>query len=108
MAQGRKSPYVVSLTHEEKERLEYLFRSTTIQAGLARRARMVLLMDEGLSLTEIAERIGIGRGIVRKWIKRFIKKRVQGLGDKPGRGRKPVFSPGSSPASGSISLRATG
>jgi DNA-directed RNA polymerase specialized sigma24 family protein len=108
MSQGRKSPYLVDLNHEEKGRLEYLLRSTTIQAGLARRARMVLLRAEGLSLTEIAERVGVGRLVVRKWIKRFIKDRLKGLGDKPGRGRKPVFSPGSSHASGSISLRATG
>lgn len=108
MAQGRKSPYMVNLNHEEKERLEYLLRSTTIRAGLARRARMVLLRAEGLSLTGIADRVGVGRLIVRKWIKRFIKIRIKGLGDKAGRGRKPVFSPGSSHASGSISLRATG
>ena len=108
MAQGRKSPYLVNLNQEEKERLEYLLRSTTIRAGLARRARMVLLRAEGRSLTDIAERVGVGRLIVRKWIKRFINDRLKGLGDKPGRGRKPVFSPGSSHASGPISLRTTG
>ena len=108
MTQGRKSPFMVVLNIDEKERLEYLLRSTIIRAGLARRARIVLLRAEGLSLTEIAERIGVGRCIVRKWIKKFLKYRLKGLEDKPGRGRKPVFSPGNSPASGKISLRATG
>ncbi len=108
MARGRKSPFMVNLNHEEKERLEYLLRSTAIRAGLARRARMVLLRAEGLSLTDIAERVGVGRRIVRKWIKRFLETGLKGLGDKPGRGRKPVFPPGSSHASGQISLRTTG
>jgi DNA-binding CsgD family transcriptional regulator len=108
MAQCRKSPFMVNLNREEKESLECLLRSTTIRAGLARRARIVLLGAEGLSLTDIAERVGVGRRIVRKWIKRFLKNRHKGLGDKPGRGRSPVFPHGDSSAFGKISLRATG
>ncbi|MBV8318802.1 MAG: helix-turn-helix domain-containing protein, partial [Planctomycetaceae bacterium] len=30
---------------------------------------------------------------VRKWVQRFLKSRLDGLHDRPGRGRKPVFSP---------------
>jgi len=108
MASGRKSPFIVSLNNEERDRLECLLRSTTVCAGLARRVRIVLLRNEGLSLTEIAKRNGVGRRIVRKWISRFFKDGLSGLGDKPGRGRKPFFPPGSSCASDQISLRTTG
>ena len=108
MAQGRKSPFTISLNTDEKEKLEHLVSSTTIGAGLARRARIILLRAENLSLTEIARRVGVGRRIVRKWIKQFLKEKLPGLRDQPGRGRKPSFSPRSGYSPGQIGLRTTG
>jgi len=35
----------------------------------------------------------VGRGPIYKWAKRFQKKRLHGLDDKPGRGRAPFFPP---------------
>jgi hypothetical protein len=43
---------------------------------------------------------------VRKWVTRFLKRRLAGLADQPGRGRKPVFSPGGGDPSGQDGLRA--
>ena len=108
MAQGRKSPFVISLNPDEREELGRLVGARTTRAGLARRARIVLLRVAGLSLTEIAKRVGVERCVVRKWIKQFIKDRINGLADQPGRGRKPCFSPGRSYPSGQIGLRTTG
>ncbi len=108
MARGRKSPYVMFLSPAERAELEHWQRSTTIQAGLAKRAQIVLLRAEGLALSEIARRLAVGRRIVRTWLQRFINKRMAGLADKPGRGRQPVFSPRSRRASGQAGLRATG
>jgi DNA-binding NarL/FixJ family response regulator len=93
MARGRKSPYVIFLAPAERAELEHWQRSTTIQAGLARRAKIILLRADGLALSEIARRLAVGRRIVRKWLQRFLNKRIPGLWDKPGRGREPVFSP---------------
>jgi hypothetical protein len=97
---GRKSPLVVILTVAERQELERWLRSTTLPAGLVRRARAVLLVAEGHSLSETAQLIGFSRKIVRRWVARFLKKRLDGLEDKSGRGRKPVFSPRSSLAPG--------
>jgi helix-turn-helix protein len=108
MARGRKSPYVIFLSPTERAELEHWQRSTTIQAGLARRAKIILLRADGLPLSEIACRLAIGRRIVRKWLRRFINKRLPGLVDKPGRGRQPVFSPRSGRPSGQDGLRETG
>ena len=93
MARGRKSPFVMFLAPAERAELAHWQRSTTIQAGLARRATIILLRAEGLPLSEIARRLAMGRRIVRKWLQRFINKRMAGLADKRGRGRQPVFSP---------------
>jgi|SRR5687768_13027216 hypothetical protein len=108
MVRGRKSPYVIFLSPAERAELEHWQRSTTIQAGLAKRAKIILLRAEGLALSEIARRLAMGRRIVRKWLQRFINQRMRGLSDKPGRGRQPVFSPSGRDPSGQAGLRATG
>jgi Helix-turn-helix domain len=108
MARGRKSPSTIVLAATERAELEHWQRSTTIQAGLARRAKIILLRADGLPLAEIARRLGMGRRIVRTWLQRFIHKRIPGLSDKPGRGRQPVFSPHRGRPSGQDGLRATG
>jgi DNA-binding NarL/FixJ family response regulator len=48
----------LGLRDGDRERLETWGRSSTIQAGLAQRARIVLLAAEGLTNTEIADRLG--------------------------------------------------
>jgi transposase len=106
MARGRKSPCIVSLAPHEQTQLERWQRATTIKAGLAKRAKIILLRAEGQPLSAIARRLEIGRRIVRKWVIRFLQQRLAGLLDKPGRGRKPVFSPRGSDASGQDGLRA--
>lgn len=101
---GRKSPLAVTLTEAERRELEHWLRSTTLRAGLVRRARAILLVAEGSSLSETARRVGLTRKRVRHWLSRFIKKRISGLYDQSGRGRKPVFSPRSRTASGQAGL----
>lgn len=102
---GRKTSLVVVLSDSERNELESWLRSTTLRAGLVRRARIVLLCAAGHSLSEIARRVGITRKIVRRWIERFLKKRLAGLPDKSGRGRRPVFSPRSRTTPGQAGLR---
>jgi len=58
-----------------------------------RRARAILLVSEGNSLAETGRMVGMGRPIVRVWGTRLTTKPIEGLNDKPGRGRKPSFSP---------------
>jgi transposase len=93
MAYGRQSPYHISLSPTERAELERWQRATTIQAGLAKRAKIIRLHAEGHALMAIARRLEVGRRIVRKRGTRFLKHRIAGLSDKAGRGRQPVFSP---------------
>ena len=92
MARGRKTRITILLSNEERTALEWWQRSTTLRAGLVRRARIVLLVAEGLPIAEVVQKVGITRRSVYKWIDRFQQERVDGLEDKPGRGRKPFFS----------------
>lgn len=90
---GRKSPNVVALTEEERNELNRWVRSPSMGSGLVRRARAVLLVSEGKSLSEAGRMVGMGRRIVRLWICRFNTQRIEGLKEKEGRGRKPAFPP---------------
>jgi Winged helix-turn helix len=95
---GRKSQLVVILTPEERHLLQYRLRCTTTPLGLARRCQAILAVADGLSLVGAARQVGLTEKHVRKWVQRFLARRLEGLNDRPGRGRKPVFSPlGGSP-----------
>ena len=82
MARDRKSPFLIFLLPAERAELEHWQHSTTIQAGLARRAKIILSRAAGLPLANIARRLAMGRRIVRKWLQRFINKHMPGLADK--------------------------
>jgi Helix-turn-helix domain len=90
---GRKTSLRVVLTVEERSHLEQRLRSTTTSLGLARRYRAILEVANGLSLVAVARLVDLTEKHVRKWVQRFLKDRLEGLRDRPGRGRKPLFSP---------------
>jgi transposase len=83
----------VVLTLEERNELERQLRCPTTRSGLARRSRAILGVADRLPLVEVARLVGMTEKHVRKWTTRFLKSRLEGLHDRPGRGRKPVFSP---------------
>jgi transposase len=60
---------------------------------LARRCRAILGVADGLPLVEVARLVDLTEKHVRKWVLRFLTDRLDGLHDRAGRGRKPVFSP---------------
>jgi hypothetical protein len=70
---GSASPFMVFLSPTEAERaqFEHWQRSTTIQAGLAKRAGIVLLRAQCRALSAISRRLAVGPRIVRRWLKRF-------------------------------------
>jgi len=90
---GRKTSLVVVLTEEERIQLLRWSRSTSLPAGLVTRAYAVYLVAEGMPISHTAEAVGLTHQHVRQWVKRFLEKRLDGLYDLPGRGRKPAFSP---------------
>lgn len=89
MVQGRKTSLSVVLSDEQRAELETWQRSTTVSAGLARRARIILLLSQGVSCSAISRTVDIERPHVYKWVTRFLRDGIKGLSDKPGRGRKP-------------------
>ena len=102
---GRKTALRVVLTPEERDQLEQHLRCTTTPLGFARRCRVVLGVADGLPLVEVARLVGLTEKHVRKWVERFLASRLAGLRDRPGRGRKPVFSPRGRDARGEDRLR---
>ena len=70
--------------HNELVRLT---RSSSVRAGLAQRARIVLLASEGVKNAEIADRVGVTRPTVNLWRSRYAERGLDGLAekDRPGR-----------------------
>lgn len=89
---GPRTPRVIELSPEERSELERLTRSQTIAAGLARRARIILLAADGMPLGQIATRVGVDRNTVRTRLDRFGRDRLPGLADRPRPGRPPLFT----------------
>jgi transposase len=71
----------------DRELLESWTRSSSIRAGLAQRARIVLLAADGVSNTEIADRVGVSRPTVIGWRDRYAGSGVRGLEDERRSGR---------------------
>jgi DNA-directed RNA polymerase specialized sigma24 family protein len=105
---GRKTSLRVILTTWERAELEQRLRFISTSLGLARRCRAILAVADGLPLVEVARLVDLTEKHVRKWVQRFLKDRLEGLRDRPGRGRKPVFSPRGGAVRGEDRLRATG
>lgn len=102
---GRKSSLRVVLTPEEHDQLLKSLRCPSTSLGLARRCRAILEVAEGTPLVAVARLVGLTEKHVRKWVRRFLQSRIAGLQDRPGRGRKPVFSPRGGDVRGQDRLR---
>ena len=68
---GRKSSLTIALTPEDRTEIERWQRATTCRAGLARRGRVLLLLERGETLKEAARLCGMSVRHVRKWAERF-------------------------------------
>ena len=90
---GRYSALVVLWTPQERTALEHWRRSTSTPMGLVRRAQMLLSGADAPRFIQAARQAGLTAKHARKWVQRFLIDRLDGLYDKPGRGRNPVFSP---------------
>ena len=72
---------------DARAELERLTRASSVRAGLAQRARIVLLAADGVSNTRIAELTGTTRPTVLKWRGRFERDGLDGLFDEDRSGR---------------------
>ncbi len=71
----------------DRSQLEALTRSSSVRAGLAQRARIVLLAADGLPNAEIARRTGTSRPTVVGWRARYDEGGIRALQDRPRSGR---------------------
>jgi transposase len=101
-----KTDLRIDLDEQERQKLERLDRSQVAPHRAVVRARTILLLAAGMTVSAVAREVGRGRRIVRKWGERFQKKRLRGLEDLDGRGPKARFSPRSNDASRETGVRA--
>ena len=83
---NRPAP-ALRLREGDREELTRWTRSSSIRAGLAQRARIVLLAADGMSNTAIADMVGVSRPTVIGWRDRYAAGGVAGLDDEPRPGR---------------------
>jgi transposase len=84
----------IELQPEEAGELRRRVRASTVSMRDRRRSEIILLSAEGLTQQQVAERMGLSRLSVNRWVGRFARNRLAGLRDAPGRGRKPWLAEG--------------
>jgi transposase len=83
----------VALSPADRDELVLWTRAPSLRAGLAQRARIVLLADEGVGTNEIVERVGVSKPTVIGWKRRFAEEGIAGLDDRAKSGRPVVIDP---------------
>ena len=79
----------LELSSEDRELLESLIRTRTIQASIMNRARILLLKADGESVDSIADKVGLNRNSVLLCLRKFKDGGVaNAIYDASGRGRK--------------------
>jgi transposase len=78
---------MLAITDEDRSTLRTWTRSSTVSAGHAERAAIVLACAEGSGTSEAARRLGVSRPTVIKWRDRFARHGIAGLEDGPRSGR---------------------
>ena len=77
----------LTLSDEDRSTLTTWIRSSTVEAGHAERAAIVLACAGGSGTSEAARRLGVSRPTVIKWRDRFARHGMAGLDDEPRSGR---------------------
>jgi hypothetical protein len=88
MARGRKTSFIIRLTPAERLTLLTWQRATTISAGVARRARLLVLVADGVTITAAAATVGLSRRHAYKWLRRFVQEGLAGLHEQAGPGHR--------------------
>jgi transposase len=83
MAHPGPTSAAIVLSDDVRETLERWARRPKSAQSLALRCRVVLACADGGNNTEVARRLGVERGTVRKWRTRFAEHGLDGLHDEP-------------------------
>lgn len=79
----------ITLTAEERLELEQMMQSRTLPAGDVFRARLVLLLADGVPYRTIQERLDTTAPTISRWKERFLAQRIAGLIEIRHPGQKP-------------------
>jgi CRP-like cAMP-binding protein len=77
----------IALSMSDRVELERLQRSSSVPAGLSRRARAILLLAGEVAGTEVARLTGYTPIQISRIRRRFAEEGLAGLGDRPRSGR---------------------
>jgi len=84
----------ITLTADERAELEQMTQSRTLPAGDVFRARLVLMLADGVPYRTIQERLDTTAPTISRWRLRFVEQRIAGLLEIRHPGQKPsVITP---------------
>lgn len=84
----------IAITAEEHDELEQMTRSRSLPAADIFRARLILMLAEGLPYRTIQERLDTTAATIFRWKDRFLQGRIAGLTEVRHAGKKPfVITP---------------
>ena len=69
----------MELSKAEREELQRCVRSQSVRAADARRARLILMLEEGESWAQIRHVLGCSDSFISRWARRFDEERLAGL-----------------------------
>jgi transposase len=79
----------MNLSEAERDQLEALTRSRTVGAAYARRARLILMLEDDETRDSIVKRLGCDSRFISRWSDRFVDERLAGMYARhPGRAPK--------------------
>ena len=70
---------ILHLTPTERGELQSYLRKRNLPASVAQRMRIILMLNEGASYTEIHEQLGAFPSTISRWKQRYEKDRLLGL-----------------------------
>ena len=98
----------IALDAAERAELEQMTQSRTLQAGDVFRARLILLLADGVPYRSIEERLDTTAPTISRWKDHFLRDRVAGLIETQHPGQKPfVITPALQPSVMDLSTTGT-
>src|ERR1700752_562674 len=82
------------LSSQERSDLQQLLRSTNLPAGIVRRARVLLLLAEGVAFRKMQAQTGKSPRRALAWKRNWQQRGMDGLLDAPRAGRPKRLTPG--------------
>ena len=83
----------LKLPEEDRKILQSWLRASNTKRILAERAEMILLCGEGLTATQVSQQLSKRLANVQMWRKRYLKRGLSGLHDRPRSGRPRKLGP---------------